>query len=185
MTRIEHVLRHSLEEKSLGKIKSKSFLYSGGGYVPAGLEHHLHYLKLGVIIYMTGKTHDKSSVIINPFDVMEVEDDRQKYQVLTNDYSFVNPMKSGKQIPLPVEYDRGYFVRYFAKKVDEKIPFEIKKIFMDVDSLYIYYSLSWKLTGIRIEVMKANANEVRLAEKEFKGLKVLINNYIKYYKKII
>jgi hypothetical protein len=183
MTKIERVLRYSLEEKSLGKINPKRFLYSGGGgYVPAGLEHHSHYLKSGVIVYMTGKTHNKSSVIIKPIDVLEVEDDRQKYQVLTNDYSFVNPVKSGKQTPLPVEYDRGYFIRYFARKLDEKIPFEIKKTVMGIDSLFVYYSLPWKLTGNRFTVMSTNNRTVLSAEKEFKGLKVLINNYIKYYK---
>jgi len=182
MTKIERVLRYSLEEKSLGKIKPKSFLHSGGGgYVPAGLEHHSHYLKSGNIVYMTGKTHDKSSVIINPIEVLDVEDDRQKYQVLTKDYSFVNPVKSGKQAPLPVEYDRGYFIRYFARKLDEKIPFEIKKTTMDIDSLFVYYSLPWKLTGDRFTVMSANTRTILSAEKEFKGLKVLINNYIKYY----
>jgi hypothetical protein len=183
MTKIERVLRHSLEAKSLGKIKPRSFLYSGGGgYVPAGLEHHSHYLKSGNIVYMTGKTHDKSSVIINPVDELEVEDDRQKYQVLTNDFNFVNPVKSGKQIPLPVEYDRGYFIRYFAKKLDESIPFEIKKASMDIDSLHVYYSLHWKLTGDRFDVMGANNKAVLSADKKFKGLKALINNYIKYYK---
>jgi hypothetical protein len=183
MTKIDRVLKYSLEEKSLGKIKPKSFLYSGGGgYVPAGLEHHAHYLKTGSIIYMTGKTHDKSSVIINPVDELEVEDDRQKYQVLTNDFNFVNPIKSGKQIPLPVDYDNGFFERFFAKKVGEKVPFEIKKIFMHIDPLYTYYTLSWKLTGNRFDVMRANSGIVLLADKKFKGLKVLINNYIKYYK---
>lgn len=183
MTKIDRILRQSLEEKSLGKIKPKSFLYSGGGgYVPAGLEHHAHYLKSGNIIYMTGKTHDKSSVIINPVDELEVEDDRQKYQVLTNDFNFVNPVKSGKQIPLPVDYVNGFFTRSFAKKIDESIPFEIKKIFMHIDSLHTYYTLPWKLTGNRFYVMRANSQAVLSAEKEFKGLKALINNYIKYYK---
>ena len=183
MARIHRILKQSLEEKSLGKIKPKSFVYSGdGGFVPAGLEHHLHYLNSGQIVYMTGKTHDKSSVIINPVNEIDVEDDRQKYQVLTNDFNFINPVKSGKQLPLDIDYVNGFFTRFFAKKIGEKVPFEIKRTFMNIDSLYTYYTLDWKLTGDRFDVMSSNSKAVLLAEKEFKGLKALINNYIKYYK---
>ena len=53
---------------------------------------------------------------------------------------------------------------------------------MNLDSLYTYYAITWKIRGNRIGVMRANRETVFLADKKFKGLKVLIDNYIKYYK---
>ena len=77
--------------------------------------------------------------------------------------------------------DLFFSIRFFAKKVGEKVPFEIKRNFMNLDPLYIYYAIAWKLRGNRIEVMRSNIEAVFLADKKFRGLKVLINNYIKYY----
>ena len=77
---------------------------------------------------------------------------------------------------------KGFFVRYFAKKVGDSVPFEIKKGVVDVDSLYQYESIFWKLTGDRTKVMEANRQVVLNADKNFRGLKKLITNYIKYYK---
>ena len=72
-----------------------------------------------------------------------------------------------------IQWSRGKYL---------SIPFEIKKASMDIDSLHVYYSLHWKLTGDRFDVMGANNKAVLSADKKFKGLKALINNYIKYYK---
>ena len=179
---IKAINKRTISTKFLGKTKFKQFRYSLGGYVPSGLKYHSHYLNNGLIVYMTGEEHNKASKVIVPVDKLSIEDDTQQYQILSQDTSFVNPIKSGKQIPLLVDYDNGFFVRYFAKKVGEKVPFEIKRNFMNLDPLYTYYAITWKLRGSRIGVMRANREAVFLADKKFRGLKVLINNYIKYYK---
>ena len=178
---IKAINKRTLSTKFLGKTKFKQFKFSLGGVVPLGLKYHSHYLNNGLIVYMTGEEHNKASKVIVPFNRLSIEDDKQLYQILSQDTSFVNPMKSGKQKPLPVDYGNGFFVRYFAKKVGEKVPFEIKRNFMNLDPLYIYYAIAWKLRGNRIEVMRSNIEAVFLADKKFRGLKVLINNYIKYY----
>ena len=178
---IKIINERTLSTKFLGKTKSKQFRYSIGGDVPTGLEYHSHYLNNGLIVYMTGEEHNKASKVIVPYDKLSIEDDTQQYQILSQDTSFVNPIKSSKQTPLPVDYDNGFFTRYFAKK-DQKVPFEIKKNFMNLASLYTYYAITWKIRGNRIGVMRANRETVFLADKKFKGLKVLIDNYIKYYK---
>jgi len=178
---IKAINKRTLSTKFLGKTKFKQFKFSLGGVVPLGLKYHSHYLNNGLIVYMTGEEHNKASKVIVPFNRLSIEDDTQRYQVLSQDTSFVNPIKSGKQIPLLVDYDNGFFVRFFAKKVGEKVPFEIKRNFMNLDPLYIYYAIIWKLRGNRIEVMRSNREAVFLADKKFRGLKVLINNYIKYY----
>jgi len=178
---IKIINERTLSTKFLGKTKFKQFSYSLGGVVPSGLKYHSHYLNNGLIVYMTGEEHNKASKVIVPFDKLSIEDVTQQYQILSQDTSFVNPIKSSKQIPLPVDYDNGFFVRYFAKKVGEKVPFEIKRNFMNLDPLYTYYAITWKLRGRRIGVMRANREAVFSADKKFKGLKVLIDNYIKYY----
>lgn len=178
---MEMINNRTLSTKFLGKTKFKQFRYSLGGGVPSGLTYHSHYLNTGLIIYMTGEEHNKASKVIVPVDKLSIEDDKQQYQILSQDTSFVNPIKSGKQTPLPVDYDNGFFVRFFAKKVGEKVPFEIKRNLMNLDPLYTYYAITWKLRGSRIGVMRANRETVFLSEKKFKGLKVLINNYIRYY----
>jgi hypothetical protein len=181
MQQIETINKKTLSTKFLGKTKSKQFRYSIGGAVPSGLKYHSHYLNNGLIVYMTGEEHNKASKVIVPFNKLSIEDDKQKYQILSQNTNFVNPIKSSKQIPLPVDYDNGFFVRFFAKKVGEKVPFEIKRNFMNLDSLYTYYAITWKLRGSRIGAMRANREAVFLADKKFRGLKVLIDNYIKYY----
>ena len=178
---IKAINKRTLSTKFLGKTKFKQFKFSLGGVVPLGLKYHSHYLNNGLIVYMTGEEHNKASKVIVPFNRLSIEDDKQMYQILSQVTSFVNPIKSSKQNPLPVDYDNGFFVRYFAKKVGEKVPFEIKRNFMNLDPLYTYYAITWKLRGSRIGVMRANREAVFLADKKFRGLKVLINNYIKYY----
>jgi hypothetical protein len=178
---IKAINERTLSIKFLGKTKFNQFNYSLGGVVPMGLKYHSHYLNNGLIVYMTGEEHNKASKVIVPFNRLFIEDDKQLYQILSQDTSFVNPIKSSKQKPLPVDYDNGFFVRFFAKKVGEKVPFEIKRNFMNLDPLYTYYAITWKLRGSRIGVMRANREAVFLADKKFRGLKVLINNYIKYY----
>ena len=126
---IKIINERTLSTKFLGKTKSKQFRYSIGGDVPTGLEYHSHYLNNGLIVYMTGEEHNKASKVIVPYDKLSIEDDTQQYQILSQDTSFVNPIKSSKQTPLPVDYDNGFFTRYFAKK-DQKVPLKLKRILL-------------------------------------------------------
>ena len=118
---MEMINKRTLSTKFLGKTKFKQFRFIFGGVVPLGLKYHSHYLNNGSIIYMTEEEHNKASKVIVPFDKLSIEDDTQQYQILSQDTSFVNPIKSSKQKPLPVDYDNGCFVRFFAKKVGEKV----------------------------------------------------------------
>ena len=181
---IQQINRITLSTKFLGKTKPQQFNYfSDGGEVPTGVDYHAHYLKNGSIAYMTGDKHSPTtSKIITPVSKLSIEDDRQTYQALSNNNKFLNPVVSGKTKPNDVNYKQGYFTRFFAKKSGDNIPFEIKKALFDVDTLYEYTFLDWKLTGDRTKVMEANRQAVLIADKNFRGLKKLITNYIKYYK---
>ena len=180
---IKKVNRLTLSTKFIGKTKGKQFYYLEGGDVPGGVDYHAHYLQNGEIVYMTGDKHSvNTSKIIVPKSRISIEDERQKYQELSQNKKFVSPVVSGKTKPDDVSYKEGYFKRFFAKKVGDRVPFEIKKATFGADNLYEYSIIDWKLTGDRTKVMEANRQAVLIADKNFRGLKKLITNYIKYYK---
>ena len=98
--------------------------------------------------------------------------------------------------PTPINYQNGYFTRYFVKKVNDNLYLEINKeeynLFKNADpivqyNLYIPIKITWNLTGDKIEVFNKNKTIVSLKEQK-ENLPGFIlsfrNKFDKYYKNI-
>ena len=90
--------------------------------------------------------------------------------------------------PTPEDYKKGYFTRYFKKKVNE---FIFEELTLDQFNniyivLYIPFSLTWRLIGTDIDtVYNINKNTSLLTEQKFKVPSFngyLNNDYARYYK---
>lgn len=90
--------------------------------------------------------------------------------------------------PTPEDYKKGYFTRYFKKKVNE---FIFEELTLDQYNnvyiiLYIPFSLTWRLVGTDIDtVYNINKDTSLLTEQKFKvpGFNGYLNNdYARYYK---
>lgn len=99
--------------------------------------------------------------------------------------------------PTNEDYKRGYFTRYFTKRVNQLIFEEINKLTYQSFSqtstpqqtrrnyLYQPISLKWRLTGNEKEVYKSNLELTKLVEKTtgILGLGIFLKeNYLQYYK---
>lgn len=99
-----------------------------------------------------------------------------------------------KPNPTKKDYEIGNFTRYFAKKNNENLYIETSKdIFEDLRSKnasydynsYLIFSLSWKLTGKKSQVLSTNRNITLITEQNLKinGLGIYLkNNYLEFYK---
>jgi hypothetical protein len=95
--------------------------------------------------------------------------------------------------PIPRNYEEGEFQRYFCKKNNEIIYFEInQKTFQSLKSkkptiafdLYTPLSIPWSLTGDKEQVFKTNKNIATLKEtrENFYGfVSYFKDNWLKYY----
>ena len=98
-----------------------------------------------------------------------------------------------KPLPTQEDYQIGSFTRYFAKKNNGNIYIETsKKIFSELEKrntnynfkAYLIFSLSWKLTGEKNQVLLTNRNIVLITEQNQKinGLGLYLkNDYLEFY----
>lgn len=112
---------------------------------------------------------------------------------LLRDNPGVSPNKA-QPTPTDDDYMTGEFTRYFTKKSNQNIYYEIAKSDYDKlvnqdDSikwqLYQPIKIIWDLQGIREQVYQANVNTVLIAEKNQKlpGFrKIFKGQYLQYYK---
>ncbi len=105
------------------------------------------------------------------------------------------PRLPQQSAPLPQEkdYKNGYFIRHFVKKTNEYYFVEVSQkeynLFLNTSpkveySLYIPFTLKWRLKGTKEEVYKINQTLTSLKEKNRKlyGLsKYFKNNFNKYW----
>ena len=135
------------------EFKQFKFLDSEG-FVPANVTYTAYYTKDKIKIYLTGLPTTPNSRRIKP--VVE-SDNFVKYQRLKN-LSRENYPKPNQIAPSKSDYDVGEFIRYFCKKGNgEGDIFEISKETFDSQStLYLYYELSWVITGKRVDVRQKN-----------------------------
>ena len=153
--------------------------------------------------YFSGKTPQDTptvEILLDITDTVEVQNPLEKITSWTTDFnSKITENKPGrvpqKYIAKPEEkdYTLGEFERYFTKKANQKIYFEIsKKDYQDLKSqnnnilwqLYIPISLPWQLTGDKHEVATTNRNIVIQTEVNNKlpGFrKIFRKNYLEYY----
>ena len=99
-----------------------------------------------------------------------------------------------KPSPTEDDYAIGNFTRFFTKKNNENLYVETsKKIFDKIKqrnksydyNSYLVFSLPWKLTGDKNQVLLANQNIVLITEQtqNINGLGLYLkNNYLEFYK---
>jgi hypothetical protein len=123
-----------------------------------------------------------------------------------------NGANTFKLFPTPKDYTTGYFTRYFIKRRNQLLYFELDKdsytdflnnkdlkdtsiipqdlIFtqspsQSLKALYMPFTLNWMLKGDKSNVATVNQNMVKLAESQNKilGLGIFLKeDYTKYYK---
>lgn len=96
-------------------------------------------------------------------------------------------------LPTSEEYNKGLFIRYFCKKVNELIYIEIDKKQYDLIisqsstilwQLYIPFELTWIITGDKQQTYKTNKNATELISQQLQLSKFgdyLKHDYLKYY----
>ena len=90
--------------------------------------------------------------------------------------------------PTPEDYKNEFFIRYFKKKVNEFLIYELtlNQFQQENSLLYIPFSMKWQLTGVDIDtIYNINKNISLLTEQRYKvnGFNEYLNNdYAKYYK---
>jgi hypothetical protein len=101
-----------------------------------------------------------------------------------------NPKKIAAHIPTPqdVDYQRGYIVRYFIQKANDKD----SKIF-EVDEygfakftnspFYTAVQIDWRLIGSTDDIRQSNMKSINFVRKEMPALKMYLVNYLQFSKK--
>jgi len=108
-----------------------------------------------------------------------------------NELSKKTPIPINKPQPTNKDYERGYFTRYFCKRVNDKFNyFEInKKTYDDLNSgndkydynLHITGEIKWVLLDTPFDFMSAiNNNNVKLLLDTYPYLNILFNNLDEY-----
>ena len=101
-----------------------------------------------------------------------------------------NEVKIVSYIPTPidVDYKRGYIIRYFLQKSNDRngLIFEIKKQSLSKFSdnpFYTLVGLDWRLTGEPDEVKKSNSASIRIASETIPKIQLYLPNLLQFYKK--
>lgn len=101
-----------------------------------------------------------------------------------------------KTPPTPMDYSRGIISRFFCKKNNENLYFEIdKKTFIDLKNkssliayeLYTPILVNWVLVGNKEQVFlnnKANISRIQQTQKLFGFISYFKNNFTEYYLEI-
>ena len=142
-----------------GTTELGEFKYTHGGSVQPGLEYHIHYTNDKEEVFMTGGVHNNSSKIIQKVG---------GNQSLFSTYSDLNSQTKGeypqKFSPIPTEsdYKFGKLDRIFAQKANDLNGelFEIKPKDRDINSLFRYISISWRISGKKSEVIRNNQRTI-------------------------
>jgi hypothetical protein len=188
------------------KSQVKTELYTNGGEfvrTDNNQDYKGFYWQNSSNQYFTGKTpQDLPSVALErqQTEDSEAPSTPQDYSVWVanvGDISNVNPGLAPKRYyPKPTDdnYNIGQFTRYFTKKTNQNIYYEISK--EDYEGLrnreerlkwqlYEGVKLNWQLTGDKQEVYKTNKNIVYITEQQNRlpGFsKIFRNDYLQYYK---
>ena len=156
-----------------GVTKLGEFKYTHGGSVQPGLGYHIHYTNDKEEVFMTDDTHNTSSKIIE-----KVSESKTMFSTYSNLKSQSKQQYPRKSKPLPSESDYriGTYKRYFAQKannLDGEL-FEISEDDFEVNNLYRYFSITWKVSGTKQEVLLFNGGEVVPLSRQ-KGNEQLLN----------
>lgn len=157
---------------------NSTFVYiSNGMFVKKGTPYHIHYTNDFEEYYMTGGSHSITSRLIRK--IMDKSDYQKYTENYGKNYVRLEPQKI-KGVPTTQDYVKGYFMRFFALKVESTDP----PIEVDSDfgsPLYEIYSLKWTINGKRQAVGRTNvaAREALIERNE--RLKGIASNYLEYF----
>ena len=138
-----------------GVTRLGEFKYTHGGSVHPGLGYHIHYTNDKQEVFMTDDTHNSSSKIIE-----KVNGGQSLFSTYSELNSQVKEDYPKKYTPLPSDSDYriGTFKRYFAQKannLDGEI-FEIEEEDNEINNLFRYIVLDWRISGLKSEVIRDN-----------------------------
>ena len=113
-----------------------------------------------------------------------------RYKEIVDLESEFNQVNIVSYIPTPkdADYVRGYIVRYFVQKSNDRdgIIYEIRKKSTSKfsnNSFYIVTSLDWRLIGDPIEVKKSNSASIKIACQTIPKLYLYLPNLLQFHKK--
>ena len=136
------------------------FKYSHGGSVRPGLEYHIHYTNNKKEVFMTGGVHSLGSKIIT-----KANGSSSLFSTYTKMKTQMKEDYPSKYIPIPTEgdYGVGNMNRYFTQKANNLNGelFEITKDDFDKpNNLFRYFQITWRLTGLKSEVIRDNTRTI-------------------------
>lgn len=189
------------------KSQVKTNLYTNGGEffrTDNQLEYKGYYWQNSKDQFFSGKTPNQAPTVLI---VRKSQEDSETTSVPKKYSTWIGTLPSGesrtkpglspnKNEPIPTEddYSVGDFTRYFTKKTNQNIYYEISKEdyakLENKDSsikwqLYQGIQLKWLLIGGKDGVYKANKNTVMIAEQQQRlpGFsKIFRKDYLQYYK---
>lgn len=111
----------------------------------------------------------------------------RKYSILTDNVSpLVNdlPIPYNPQ-PTEMDYQTGEFTRFFAKKRNENIYYEVKDDSVSLNPMYFTFNVQWVISGKEDIVSSTNKNTINLYMRNLQIPafdKFLKNDYLKFWK---
>lgn len=111
----------------------------------------------------------------------------KEYTILTKQPKTQNVNLPIPYYPQPTEgdYRTGEFRRYFAKKANENIYYEVADLRVESNPMYRVFSLQWKISGDKGIVATINKNTVKLYMERLDipaFNQYLKNDYLKFWK---
>ena len=156
----------------VGTTQLGEFKYTHGGSVQPGLEYHIHYTNDKKEVFMLGGALTRNSKII------EKNDNKSLFSTYNKLIASNKEVYPKKYTPLPSESDYriGSFRRYFTQKANNLNGelFEISKdSYGNKNSLFRYFEIGWRITGLRTEVSRDN-NAIILGNASVMGNESLV-----------
>ena len=155
--------------------KPQEFIYEQNkGTVRGGEVYSIYYTLDKKEIYLTGTINT-----LNP-KIME----RLKNKTLYGKYSEIKELD---RIPYPTptpakpsksDYEIGEITRYFTRVANNtsNLIFEISQDdFETQNSLYKYTTFTWKISGLKSEVVRENSLTINSLEKNYSGIGKILN----------
>ena len=155
-----------------GVTQLDEFRYTHGGSVQPDLEYHIHYTNDKKEVFMTGGIHTLSSKII------EKRGKKSLFSTYTDLKSTSKKAYPEKYTPKPTDSDYriGIITRYFTQKANN-LKGELYEISKDSygnkNSLFRYFEIGWRITGLRTEVSRDN-NAIILGNASVMGNESLV-----------
>jgi hypothetical protein len=149
-------------------------------------------------IYTEAVWNQRSSVSLSEYK--ELPASVKLYRKLKSDIQIgtatINPLVA--YTPTPQEYSVGYITRYFLKKCNEDLIYEVdvtqytNQLTSVIDShLYISAAITWFITGETVDVttnnvktrgvISKNRQSIRNTENQMPGITRLLKNLLQYY----